>query len=399
MVFVTGDIHGVSGVSRLHDQKLRAIAGFEQRNEQHYIIVCGDFGLIWYNEGTPERVQEDNALAWLAKQNHITLFVDGNHENFERLNTYPIVDFMGGKAHKINEKVYHLMRGYVFDIQGNRIFVMGGAVSIDKHLRTEHVSWWSEEVPSAVEYDTAVGNLAAVNNEVDYVLTHCTNTENTQKLSKYFTADIATEALQRLLADVKYKHWYSGHYHLDKDCDNYTCLYHEVIPLGATVSGKTGTKMEKKRDIQVGDTVRLIEKMQGRWFEGKLTKFVGKKAHVQLSNGLYVELDKKLWCVATEDNPDDDEEQGTEYVEITENAVHSEDEQGKAEEIPVTEEEQPSEESVTEIIEEQPSEESATEITEEQLAEESADVIPKAEEPVIVAKRQMGKSSSPLANF
>ncbi len=33
------------------------------------------------------------------------LFVDGNHENFTLLNSYPIEEWHGGKVHKLNEPI------------------------------------------------------------------------------------------------------------------------------------------------------------------------------------------------------------------------------------------------------------------------------------------------------
>ena len=101
------------------------------------------------------------------------LFLDGNHENFDLLNQYPVVDYLGGKAHKISENIYHLMRGEIFTIDGNKYFCMGGAESTDKEGRQEHISWWKEEIPSYAEMKHGMDNLEKHNWEVDYILTHC----------------------------------------------------------------------------------------------------------------------------------------------------------------------------------------------------------------------------------
>lgn len=65
------------------------------------------------------------------------LFIDGNHENFDKLYSYPVETWYGGKVHKI---VIHLMRGEVYSIEGSSIFVMDGGYSIDKYRRTEGIS-------------------------------------------------------------------------------------------------------------------------------------------------------------------------------------------------------------------------------------------------------------------
>ena len=89
--------------------------------------MCGDFG-IWH-----DNAEERYWLKWLNNKPFTTVFVDGNHENFDRLysDEFPIVDFHGGKAHKIRDNIYHLMRGYVFEFDGKRFFCLGGASSHD----------------------------------------------------------------------------------------------------------------------------------------------------------------------------------------------------------------------------------------------------------------------------
>lgn len=37
------------------------------------------------------------------------LFIDGNHENFEQLNSYPLDVWNGGKVHSIDSNLIHLM--------------------------------------------------------------------------------------------------------------------------------------------------------------------------------------------------------------------------------------------------------------------------------------------------
>ena len=49
------------------------------------------------------------------------LFIDGNHENFDKLNSYPVETWCGGKVHKIRNNVIHLMCGEVYCIEGNTI--------------------------------------------------------------------------------------------------------------------------------------------------------------------------------------------------------------------------------------------------------------------------------------
>ena len=105
-------------------------------------------------------------------------FCDGNHENFDLLNSYEVSVWNGGKVHIIKQnkagepKVIHLMRGQVYEIEGKRIFSFGGAYSIDKAFRTPGKSWWPQEMPTEEDMNEAIKNLEAVNWEVDYIITH-----------------------------------------------------------------------------------------------------------------------------------------------------------------------------------------------------------------------------------
>ena len=81
------------------------------------------------------------------------LFVDGNHENFDLLNAYPVEMWKGGKVHNIKPDIIHLMRGQVFEIEGKTIFTFGGAASIDRDWRIEGESWRAQELPTYEELD------------------------------------------------------------------------------------------------------------------------------------------------------------------------------------------------------------------------------------------------------
>lgn len=104
------------------------------------------------------------------------LFIDGNHENFESLNSYPVEVWIGGKVHRISDSIIHLMRGQVFMIESKSFFTFGGALSFDKARRIEEKSWWKEEMPTPEDYKEALINSATANYDVDYIVSHdCPN--------------------------------------------------------------------------------------------------------------------------------------------------------------------------------------------------------------------------------
>jgi DNA repair exonuclease SbcCD nuclease subunit len=164
------------------------------------------------------------------------LFVDGNHENFDQLNSYPIKEWNGGNVHFIRKDIIHLMRGQVYNICGKKFFTMGGATSVDKYNRIEHKSWWKEELPTKEECEMAMANLDKHNWEVDYVITHAAPDNILHKISPSFEHDIITNFLFVVDKDLKFKDWYFGHYHIDKDFsygdgEKYHCLYERIIEL------------------------------------------------------------------------------------------------------------------------------------------------------------------------
>lgn len=252
MVYVTGDCHA--------DWTKFSSKAFPEQKEMtrdDYVIVCGDFG-IWND--TP---QERHWLDWLEEKSFTLCFVCGNHENFDRLygNEFPIVDFHGGKAHKIRENIYHLMRGYVFTFCGKKFFAFGGASSHDVNdgilepsdyscscdlirdyktrtsmgqmLRINHISWWKEEVPTQEEMDFGWQTLKNNNYKVDYIITHCCPQHIADFISNgFYKSDRLTEWFDTLSKRVTFTAWLFGHYHDDKKIEtNYYLLYDQIVKI------------------------------------------------------------------------------------------------------------------------------------------------------------------------
>ena len=219
MLYITGDTHGN------FDRILKWTETTNLNKDKDFLFILGDFGYIWDNKRTS--FEKDN-LDFISCLPFTTLFIDGNHENHERLNSMRVVNFSGGKAHKVYDSIYHLMRGQVYEIAGKRIFTFGGASSIDKHLRTEGISWWKEEEFNYREANTAYDNLNKINWEVDYVLTHSAPFSIRDKLFEDNKPSSTERMLEAMLRNIKFKRWYFGHYHIDKKMDNFTAMYENI---------------------------------------------------------------------------------------------------------------------------------------------------------------------------
>lgn len=207
MIYITGDTHIPMDITKLSSKR------FPQQKEmtsEDYLIICGDFGGVWCGDH-----EELYWRKWLEKKNFTTLFVDGNHENFDLLNEYPIVSFFGGKAHKISDKILHLMRGEIYEIEGKKIFTFGGASSHDKEVRTEGKNWWKEELPSKEEMNSALQNLDNAEWNVDFVITHSAPTKIQREFAPDYEENVLTDFLQSVKEKLSYEKWFFGHYHKD----------------------------------------------------------------------------------------------------------------------------------------------------------------------------------------
>ncbi len=213
-IFVTGDIHGSYDIHKLSSSSFDA----SQLTKDDFLIICGDFGLVW--DGSKS---EQYWLRWLNDKPFTTLFVDGNHEGFTALNALPEISWHGGRIHKAADSVFHLQRGEIFDIDGVKVFTMGGARSsaYDIEHREAGISWFPEEVPSGEERSHATEMLENSNWDVDIVITHCAPTSTQHHLElvtdrlQVHPMDEYTDWLETIREKLTYKQWFCGHYHTD----------------------------------------------------------------------------------------------------------------------------------------------------------------------------------------
>ena len=225
-IFITGDTHGDIDWSKLNTTQFPVQ---KELTKSDYVIITGDFGAVWNGDRSDKYLQKN-----YNERNFTTLFVDGNHENFDLLNSYPVEMWNGGKIHRISDSIIHLMRGQVFTMGDKTFFTMGGASSTDKFRRREHISWWADEIPSKEELEEGINNLEKVDFNVDYVLSHCCGTSLLSQILFSYDSDTLTSYFDHLEFDfnLQFKHWYFGHYHRDKDIDNkYHCMYNRIIEL------------------------------------------------------------------------------------------------------------------------------------------------------------------------
>ncbi|MBE6129349.1 MAG: metallophosphoesterase [Erysipelotrichaceae bacterium] len=249
-IWITGDTHG--DVTRLNS------VNFPEQSEMtkdDVVIICGDFGLLWDYKG--ESKEEKFWLDWLDEKPFTTLFIDGNHECFPRLNALPLEERYGAPVGVVRKSVLHLKRGYVYDIHGIKVFAFGGAASHDtlegivnadgndenwketaknwirqgkRYFRINQVSWWKDEVEQdPAVYQRGLDNLTKYDNKVDLIVTHCCCNE-TGKLIGVEERDRLTDYLQKIQDTVQYDFWFFGHHHQNRTITGrQICIYRQVL--------------------------------------------------------------------------------------------------------------------------------------------------------------------------
>lgn len=250
MIYVTGDTHGDFQRLSKHQFPIQ-----KEMTKDDFVIICGDFGGIWAQEETNE---EKYWLNWLDERIFTTVFCDGNHENFDRLyNDYEVVDFCGGKAHKISEHIYHLIRGEIFKFEGKLFLTIGGGETHDvddilikegpggiKHykevakilrkqkrpFRVYKESWWPEELPSKEEMDNGIKNLEKVNYKVDVIISHSAPTSLLKPLNSDGRNQL-TDYLQAIMEKTKFTQWLFGHYHKDMPLGKCRAIYKDICKI------------------------------------------------------------------------------------------------------------------------------------------------------------------------
>jgi len=205
---ILGDLHGDL-------EHLFVVSRTMEARGIRVLVQLGDFGFIW--PGTNWGHALDRIENRLRKSNQVLYFVDGNHEDFTTLNTFPIG---ADGLRRVRPSIIHIPRGWRATLAHGRTFAaMGGASSIDRGLREEGVSWWPEESITEADLeqlgtepvDILVGHDGpAPWPKLDSRLNHSPSwwSEEDQRY-----ADDGRHMLARAFAAVHPKLFFGGHFH------------------------------------------------------------------------------------------------------------------------------------------------------------------------------------------
>lgn len=220
MIYITGDTH--RDFSRIYKLK---------KDSDNMLIVLGDVGINYcLNE------EDKNCKEYLKKLKIKLFCVRGNHEERpENISTYKEVEMFGGKVF-IEEEYPNLIfakDGEIYNIDGKKILVIGGAYSVDKQYRLLHgYKWFKDEQLTKKEMDTILDKTKG--KHFDIVLTHtCPYKYDPrevfmQGLDQSKVDKSMENFLDKIEENINYDKWYCGHYHTEKQVDKLEFMFGRI---------------------------------------------------------------------------------------------------------------------------------------------------------------------------
>ena len=232
-VYITGDKHG----------KLKPVKRFARDNEltaEDAIIILGDAGFNYFKGERDEWTKKT-----VAGIEPTVLCIHGNHEmrpqSLPRL--YHQTEWQGGTVFVENAypNILFAKDGEVYDLDGIKAIVIGGAYSVDKWYRLENgLKWFANEQPDDETKARVVAKLDSLDWKIDIVLSHTCPfgyepTEAFLPGVDQSMVDTSTEVwLDRIERRLEYKRWYCGHWHIEKSIDRMRFMFNEFELLELT---------------------------------------------------------------------------------------------------------------------------------------------------------------------
>ncbi len=214
MIYVTGDMHGdYTAFSERRIDKLK---------KDDILLITGDFGFIWDSSK-----EESKNLNKLQKKKYKIVFVEGAHENFEKLKEYPEKELFDAKAIEIADNIFCLKRGEIYTIEGKSVFALGGGLAPHDDEADR-----PDMLPSDDELQHAVDNLGELHRRVDIIITHEAPASVKRLIDKSASVNDLNIFLDTLLHNTRCKKWFFGSLHEDRILsERLVCVYERLIPI------------------------------------------------------------------------------------------------------------------------------------------------------------------------
>lgn len=229
MVYITGDTHR-------DFRRMAAFCDTVESTKDDILIVLGDAGINYLGK------LKDDSLKRQLIELPITLFcIHGNHEQRpESIGTYKEVLWHGGTVYVEPEfpDLLFAKDGEMYEFAGKRCIVIGGAYSVDKHIRlAENWGWWPDEQPSFEIKTRVEQRLENEKWNVDIVLSHTCPMKYIPRevflpgIDQREVDNSTEEWLDTIEDKLAYSRWYCGHYHTDKSIDKMRFLFEDFLEI------------------------------------------------------------------------------------------------------------------------------------------------------------------------
>ena len=214
MLFVTGDMHG--------DYSAFAQRRIDRLKKDDVLIVTGDFGFIW-----DDSKEEIKNLKKLQKKKYMILFVEGAHENFDRIRLYPEVELFGASAYQISDNIFCLKRGEVYSIEDMNVLALGGGLPPHTDEPDKPIM-----LPDDSELQRAVDNLQSRHRRIDVIITHEAPASVKRLIDRNAAVNDLNIFLDTVLHNTRYDKWFFGSLHEDRALrKKLICVYENVIAI------------------------------------------------------------------------------------------------------------------------------------------------------------------------
>lgn len=226
MFYITGDCHG-------DFSRLTVFNAMTKLTEDDVMIILGDAGL---NIQMDKRDTDNKKF--VSSFPFTTFCIHGNHEaRPEDIDTYKTTQYRGGIVWYEDEypNILFAKDGEVYDFDGYKCIVIGGAYSVDKTYRLLNgLPWFENEQPSNKIKAYVEAQLEKYGNKIDIILSHtCPYKYEPKEVFirgvNQLMVDKSTEKwLDEIEENTEYCKWYCGHYHTAKKIDRMQFMYEDI---------------------------------------------------------------------------------------------------------------------------------------------------------------------------
>jgi 3-oxoacid CoA-transferase subunit A len=223
MIYITGDTHG-------NFKRIKEFCQKMNTNTDDTLIILGDAGINYHLNDFDDDLKRE-----LSKFPITLLCIHGNHEaRPHTIKSYKETEWKGGTIYTEPEypNILFAKDGEIYDFDGKKAIVIGGAYSVDKEVRLiRGLKWFKDEQPGRWVKRRVEKQLNDNNWAIDIVLSHTAplKYEPTEVFIPWLDQSKVDKSTEFWLDSIEnrldYEKWYAGHYHTEKKIDKLEFMF------------------------------------------------------------------------------------------------------------------------------------------------------------------------------